>query len=86
MRFVHKPLNFNTDLKVIKMTIPHPFVNENVEIEFTNSSSDFIKMQQQITRDIKRMNRLNNNIPKDATPVITRVASDSIGSVLIDEE
>lgn len=86
VRFVHKPLNFNTDLKVIKMTVPHPFVNENVEIEFTNSSSDFIKMQQQITRNIKRMNRLNNNMPKDPTPVITRVASDSIGSVLIDEE
>lgn len=86
VRFVHKPLNFNTDLKVIKMTVPHPFVNENVEIEFTNSSSDFIKMQQQITRNIKRMNRLNNSTPKDPTPVITRVASDSIGSVLIDEE
>ncbi|MCW0998236.1 phage tail protein, partial [Streptococcus anginosus] len=26
VRFVHKPLNFNTDLKVIKMTVPHPFV------------------------------------------------------------
>ena len=86
VRFVHKPLNFNTDLKVIKMTVPHPFVNENVEIEFTNSSSDFIKMQQQITRNIKRMNRLNNSTPKDPTPTITRVASDSIGSVLIDEE
>ena len=86
VRFVHKPLNFNTDLKVIKMTVPHPFVNENVEIEFTNSSTDFIKMQQQIARNIKRINSLNNNTPKDPTPAITRVASDSIGSVLIDEE
>lgn len=86
VRFVHKPLNFNTDLKVIKMSVSHPFVHKSMEIEFTNSSSDFIKMQQQITRNIKRMNRLNNNTPKDPTPVITRVASDSIGSVLIDEE
>lgn len=86
VRFVHKPLNFNTDLKVIKMTKPHPYVNDVVEIEFTNSSTDFLKMQQQISRNIKRMNRLSNLTPKDPTPVITRVASDSIGSVLLDEE
>src|SRR5699024_992095 len=40
VRFVHKPLNFNTDLKVVKIVQPHPFVNDSVEIDFTNSTTD----------------------------------------------
>ena len=86
VRFVHKPLNFNTDLKVVKIVQPHPFVNDSVEIDFTNSTTDIIKIQQLMSRSIKQMSRINNTVPKDATEDVRRITSDSIGSVTIDGE
>ena len=58
IRFIHKPLGFNTDLKVIKLSAPHAYVREAVAVEFSNASKDIIQIQNQINRNIKNVNNL----------------------------
>ena len=53
IRFIHKPLGFNTDLKVVKLSAPHAYVNESVQVEFSNASKDIVQIQNQINRNIK---------------------------------
>src|SRR5699024_4899477 len=36
IRFIHQPLGYNLDLKVVKITAAHPLVNEPVEVDFSN--------------------------------------------------
>src|SRR5699024_11256398 len=59
IRFVHKPLNFNVDLQVVKITKKHPSINEPATIEFSNESPDMAKIQQRIN---ERMNNANSSI------------------------
>ncbi|WP_141768374.1 prophage endopeptidase tail family protein [Staphylococcus sp. LCT-H4] len=56
--FIHKPLGFNTELKVVKLTKSHPYLNQPVEVEFSNAKADFIQIQQQTARRIKQVNNL----------------------------
>ena len=58
MRFIHTPLGFNTDLKVVKLTKSHPYLKEPVEVEFSNAKADFIQIQQQTARRMKQVNKL----------------------------
>ena len=58
IRFIHQPLGYNLDLKVVKITASHPLINEPVEVGFSNSPKDIIKIQQNINSNIKRMNNL----------------------------
>nr|WP_039067649.1 prophage endopeptidase tail family protein [Staphylococcus shinii] len=58
IRFIHQPLGYNLDLKVVKLTASHPLVNEPVEVDFSNSPTDIIKIQQGISRNIKKVNNL----------------------------
>ena len=63
MRFIHQPLGYNLDLKVVNLTYSHPLVNNPVEVDFSNSPKDIVKIQQNINRNIKKM----NNLVKDAS-------------------
>lgn len=83
VRFVHKPLGFNVDLKIIKMVVPHHMTNENVEIEFTNSSTDLLRIQQQISTNIRKINKQATKTDRET---IKRITSDTIGTVVIDGE
>ena len=58
MLFRSQPLGYNLDLKVVKITASHPLVNEPVEVDFSNSPTDIIKIQQGISRNIKKVNNL----------------------------
>ena len=58
IRFIHQPLGYNLDLKVVKLTAPHPLANEPVEVDFSNSPTDIVKIQQGISRNIKKVNNL----------------------------
>lgn len=58
MRFIHKPLGFNTELKVVKISKSHPYLNQPVEVEFSNAKADFIQIQQQTARRMKQVNNL----------------------------
>lgn len=86
IRFIHQPLGYNLDLKVVKLTASHPIVNQPVEVDFSNSPTDIIKIQQRINRNIKTMNNLVKGGSLGGSSFsMPRLASDSIGSVLVDE-
>ncbi len=86
IRFIHQPLGYNLDLKVVKLTASHPLVNEPIEVDFSNSPTDIIKIQQGISRNIKKVNNLvKGGSLGGSSFTMPRLASDSIGSVLIDE-
>lgn len=86
IRFIHQPLGYNLDLKVIKLTQSHPLVNEPIEVDFSNSPTDIIKIQQGISRNIKKVNNLvKGGSLGGSSFTMPRLASDSIGSVLVNE-
>lgn len=86
MRLIHRPLGFNTDLKVVKITKHHPYVNEPVEVEFSNAAQDIISIQRRISNQIKRV---NNYVTGGKLNVIgdykMKLTGESVGSVLIDD-
>lgn len=86
VRFIHKPLNFNTDLKVVKLTRYHPLVNKPVEVEFSNAKQDIIAIQNQINLRIKRANSAiaNGSWTTDKN-VKYSFMSNVVGSVLSDD-
>ncbi|MCQ3816714.1 prophage endopeptidase tail family protein [Staphylococcus xylosus] len=86
IRFIHQPLGYNLDLKVVKITQSHPLVNEPVEVDFSNSPADIIKIQQGVSRKIKKINNLGKGGSLSGSSfTMPKLASDSIGSVLVDE-
>ena len=86
IRFIHQPLGYNLDLKVVKLTVPHPLVNEPIEVDFSNSPTDIIKIQQGINRNINKVNNLvKGGSLGGSSSTMPKLASDSIGSVLVDE-
>ena len=86
IRFIHQPLGYNLDLKVVKLTQSHPLVNQPIEVDFSNSPTDIIKIQQRINRNVKTMNNLVQGGSLGGSSFsMPRLASDSIGSVLVNE-
>ena len=84
VHFVHEPLGYNTDLKVVKITEPHPLVNEPVEVEFSNAREDIISIQQKINRKIKQINQPSSK-PTVSSAVGIGLDYDIVGSVTISE-
>ncbi|MDN6611897.1 MAG: phage tail protein [Staphylococcus equorum] len=86
MRLIHRPLGFNADLKVVKITKHHPLVNEPVEVEFSNAAQDIISIQRRISNQIKRV---DNYVKGGRMNVIggykMNLTGESVGSVLIDD-
>lgn len=52
--FIHTAMEFNTELKMVRLSRPHPFVNESATVGFSNSKKDVLKMQQQINNNLKK--------------------------------
>ena len=85
IRFIHQPLGYNLDLKVVKITAAHPLVNEPVEVDFSNSPTDIIKIQQGISRNIKKVNNLvRGGSLGGASFTIPENYSDIVGVTLTD--
>lgn len=84
VHFVHEPLGYNTDLKVVKITEPHPLVNEPVEVEFSNAREDIISIQQKINRKIKQINQPSSK-PTVSSAVGIGLDYDIVGSVTVSE-
>ena len=85
IRFVHKPLKFNVDLKVVKITKSHPSLNEPSEIQFSNAAPDMAKIQQQIN---ERMHNANSSIAFggwNVNNISYSGYSDVMGSVLTND-
>lgn len=53
VRLVHKPMNFNTDLSVVKITKPHPYAQARTEVEFSNAQSSLLQIQRQLAINLK---------------------------------
>lgn len=86
IRLVHRPLGINLDLKVIKITEPHPLVKQPTEVEFSNASKDIIQIQQKIFRDMKNVNTaIKDGALKAPSFVMPENYSDIVGVTLIDE-
>ena len=84
VHFVHEPLGYNTDLKVVKITEPHPLVNEPVEVEFSNAREDIVSIQQKINRKIKQINQPSSK-PTVSSAVGIGLDYDIVGSVTVSE-
>ncbi|MCM3482244.1 MAG: prophage endopeptidase tail family protein [Staphylococcus warneri] len=86
VRFVHKPLQFNSDLKVVKITRYHSKANKPVEVEFSNAKQDIISIQNQINLRIKRANsKIANGSWTTDKNMKYDFMSNVVGSVLVDE-
>lgn len=85
VRFIHEPAGYNLDLKVVKITKKHPLVNQPVEVDFSNSPSDIIKIQQKVSRNIKKMNNLvKGDSIKGSSFSMPENYSDIVGVTTID--
>lgn len=85
MRFIHEPLKFNTDLKVVKLTKSHPYLNEPVQVEFSNAKADYIQIQQQTNRRMKQVNRMmQSGLIGGSKVTLPENYSDIVGVTLID--
>src|SRR5699024_11829423 len=59
LRFIHEPLGYNTDLKVVKITEYHPLLNKPVEVDFSNEREDIISIQLDINKKLRNINTGN---------------------------
>lgn len=86
VRFIHKPLGWNTDLKVVKFTKYHPKAGKPNEVEFSNSKADIIDIQTQLNTRIKRANSTiaQGNFNTDVNTT-QDFYGDVMGSVLVDD-
>lgn len=86
IHFIHQPLGYNLDLKVVKLTESHPLVNQPVEVDFSNSPTDIIKIQQRINRNIKKISNIGKGESIGASPYfITENYSDIVGVTILDD-
>ena len=85
--FIHEPLEYDTELRVVALNRKHPLNPEPDEISFSNNNDDVIKIQNKITNQIKNV---DNAIKKNAinniyTPATGYVEGPIVGSVLIND-
>ncbi|WP_337227931.1 prophage endopeptidase tail family protein [Staphylococcus succinus] len=84
--FKHDSLGFDSVLRVVKVTESHPLLNLPVEVDFSNSKTDILKIQQEISNRIKNVDRVvKSGSLTSGDFTMPRLASDSIGSVMTSE-
>lgn len=72
----HEPLNFDTELKIVKFTEYHPILNKHVDVEFSNAKQDIVDIQQAINNSILKTGRTGGPSQSD-----NRITAVSVGSV-----
>lgn len=82
--FIHKPLGFETELKVVKITELHPYLKQPVQVEFSNAKLDFIQLQQQSIRKIKQVDKLIKSGLSGTTFNLPENYSEIVGVTLLD--
>lgn len=55
VRLVHKPMGFNTDLRVVKLTKYHPYAKKRPEVEFSNSTSTLLQIQKNLSISLRNL-------------------------------
>lgn len=84
IRFVHEPLGYNTDLKVVKITEYHPLLNKPVEVDFSNEREDIISIQLDINKKLRNINT-GNVFSFTSTSADIGLSTEVVGSVILDE-
>ena len=86
VRFINHPMGYDLDLEVVKLTKFHPMLEKPVEVDFNNSPTDIIKIQQNINRNIKRMDNLVKGVTvKQPDTEIPKNYTEAVGVTLIDD-
>ncbi len=84
--FKHKVLNIDTVLKVVRISESHPILGLPVEVDFSNERIDIISIQNKINKQmLNNTKRLETNLNKGTSFSMPRIATDSFGSVLVNE-
>lgn len=83
--FKNKNLKFDTILKVVKITKSHPDLYLPDSIEFSNKKTDIISLQKIINNKYNKLNSKITNYQNNNEFNMPKIASDSFGSVLINE-
>lgn len=50
VKFIHEPMGYDTELKPITISAPHPSTGEPIAISFSNTKKDIIKIQRRIAK------------------------------------
>lgn len=85
--FIHEPLGYDTELRVVSIKRKHPLNPAPDEIAFSNNKNDIIKIHNQITGQIKNVDKAiqKNAINNIYAPSTGYVEGPIVGSVIIDE-
>ena len=85
--FIHEPLGYDTELRVVSIKRKHPLNPEPDEISFSNNKNDITKIYNQITGQIKNVDKAiqKNAINNIYAPSTGYVEGPIVGSVLIND-
>lgn len=85
--FIHEPLGYDTELRVVSIKRKHPLNPEPDEISFSNNKNDITKIYNQITGQIKNVDKAiqKNAINNIYAPSTGYVEGPIVGSVIIDD-
>lgn len=86
IRFINQPLGYNVNLKLVKLTEYHPILDKPTQVDFSNSPTDIIKIQQGINNKINKINNLKNGSLYDNNQSsIVDSYSDIVGVTLLND-
>lgn len=82
--FVHEPLNFSTDLKIIKIKKSHDLMKIPIEIGFSNSKKDIVNIQYALANNIKQATKKMVNT-EGIVNAAQQIANEAYQSILVTE-
>ena len=73
-------------LKVIKITESHPLLNLPVEVDFSNKKTDIIKIQQEINKRTRNLDKqIKSGTSGNSTISMPDLYSDVVGVTLLND-
>lgn len=84
VRFIHDPLGYDIDLKVVKLTKSHPILQQPVEVDFSNSPKDILRIQQNFNRQIRKIDNLGGS-QSESSFSMPENYSDIVGVTILDD-
>ncbi|MBC1952250.1 hypothetical protein HCJ24_13825 [Listeria welshimeri] len=85
IRFIHEPLGFNTDLKVVSITKPHGLSGQPITVNFSNTKKDIVKIQQRIAQMAKSASLRASNSINSITMLQDSISDQALESEVVGE-
>lgn len=79
--FIHEPTGIEAELKIVKITKSHPYLRKPDEIEFSNTKTDIIDIQQNISKSISSQDSIRRAVQTEDRLLY----SDIVGVTLLDD-